>query len=52
MEEIKKAGVMNPQPNHNWKFIPETWTIPAAARDRKTSFWRINKSEGKVTKEQ
>ena len=38
MEEIKKAGVMNPQPNHNWKFIPETWTIPAAARDRKLLF--------------
>ena len=38
MEEIKKAGVMNPQPNHNWKFIPETWTIPAAACDRKLLF--------------
>ena len=38
MEEIKKAGVMNPQPNHNWKFIPEAWTIPAAARDRKLLF--------------
>ncbi len=38
MEEIKKAGVMNPQPNHNWKFIPETWTVPAAARDRKLLF--------------
>ena len=38
MEEIKKAGVMNPQPNHNWKFVPEAWTIPAAARDRKLLF--------------
>ena len=38
MEEIKKAGVMNPQPNYNWKFIPETWTVPAAARDRKLLF--------------
>ena len=38
MEEIKKAGVMNPQPNHNWKFVPEAWTVPAAARDRKLLF--------------
>ena len=38
MEEIKKADVMNPQPNHNWKFIPETWTVPAAARDSKLLF--------------
>ena len=38
MEEIKKVGVMNPQPNHNWKFVPEAWTIPAAARDRKLLF--------------
>ena len=38
MEEIKKAGTMNPQAHHNWKFIPEEWTIPAAARDRKLLF--------------
>ena len=38
MEEIKKAGIMNPQPHNNWKFIPEEWTVPAAARDRKILF--------------
>jgi len=38
MEEIKKAGIMNPQPHNNWKFIPEAWTVPAAARDRKILF--------------
>lgn len=38
MEEIKKAGVMNPQPHNNWKFVPEEWTVPAAARDRKLLF--------------
>jgi len=38
MEEIKKAGVLNPQPNNNWKFVPGAWTIPAAARDRKLLF--------------
>ena len=38
MEEIKKAGIMNPQPHNNWKFVPEAWTVPAAARDRKILF--------------
>ena len=32
---------MNPQPHNNWKFIPEAWTVPAAARDRKIFIWRI-----------
>ena len=34
MEEIKKARVLNPKPNHNWRFVPETWVKPAAERDR------------------
>ena len=38
MEEIMKLGTMNPQPNKNWRFVPETWTIPAAERDRKLLF--------------
>ena len=38
MEEIKKAGTLNPQPNHNWKFVPVEWTDKAAARDRKLLF--------------
>ncbi len=38
MEEIEKAGMLNPQPHHNWKFVPEEWTVPAAARDRKLLF--------------
>ena len=38
MEEIKKAGTLNPQPNHNWKFVPTEWTEKAAARDRKILF--------------
>lgn len=33
MEEIRKAGTLNPQPNHNWRFVPEEWTKPAATRD-------------------
>ncbi len=38
MEEIEKAGVMNPQAHNNWKFVPEEWTKPAIERDRKLIF--------------
>lgn len=37
-EEIRKAGIMDPQPNNNWKVIPEAWTRPAAERDYKLLF--------------
>ena len=33
-EEIKKQGSINPQPNHNWRFVPEEWAKPALERDR------------------
>lgn len=38
MEEIKRMGTLNPQPNHNWKVIPTTWTDEAAKRDRQLLF--------------
>ncbi len=38
MNEIEKAGVMNPQAHNNWKFVPEEWTKPAIERDRKLIF--------------
>ena len=38
MKEIESEGICDPQPNHNWKFIPEAWTKPAAERDRKLLF--------------
>lgn len=38
MKEIERLGTVNPKPNHNWKFVPESWTIPAAKRDRKLLF--------------
>lgn len=38
MEEIKKARVLNPKPNHNWRFVPEAWVKPAAERDRQLLF--------------
>lgn len=33
MEEIKRMGTLNPQPNNNWRFVPEAWAKPAAERD-------------------
>ena len=38
MKEIEKQGVVDPKPNHNWRFVPEEWVKPAAARDRKILF--------------
>ncbi len=38
MQEIEKAGVLNPQPHNNWRFVPEEWTVRAIERDRKLLF--------------
>lgn len=38
MEEIKRLGKLDPQPNHNWRFVPEQWVLPAAQRDRQLLF--------------
>ena len=38
MQEIERQGTMSPKAAHNWKFIPEEWTIPAAKRDYKLIF--------------
>ena len=38
MQEIEKLRVVEPQPNHNWRFVPEEWVKPAAERDRKLLF--------------
>ncbi len=38
MEEIRRRGTVNPQPAHNWRFVPEEWTVPAAQRDKKLLF--------------
>ena len=38
MKEIERQGIVNPQPNHNWRFVPEAWTKPALERDRKILF--------------
>ena len=38
MKEIERMGNIKSTPNNNWKFVPETWTKPAAQRDRKIIF--------------
>ncbi|EKX99646.1 5'-nucleotidase protein [Hoylesella saccharolytica F0055] len=38
MQEIEKAGVMNPQAHNNWRFVPEKWTTKAIERDKKLIF--------------
>lgn len=38
MKEIEKAGIMNPRPNDNWRFVPVSWTEPAIKRDRELLF--------------
>lgn len=42
MQEIEKQGIVDPQPNHNWRFVPEAWTRPAAARDFELLFGHHN----------
>ena len=33
-EEIRRQGTIDPQPGHNWRFVPEEWAKPALERDR------------------
>ena len=37
-EELMKMGTIDPQPNNNWKFVPEAWAKPALERDRQQLF--------------
>ena len=37
-EYIRAAGTVTPQPNNNWRFVPEEWTAPALKKDRKLIF--------------
>lgn len=38
MKEIEKQGNVKPNANKNWKFVPETWTVPASHRDYQLLF--------------
>ena len=37
-EKIHEMGSIDPQPNHNWRFVPEAWARPALERDYKQLF--------------
>ena len=39
-QEIERMGTIDPQPNHNWRFIPEEWAKPALRRDSLLLFGR------------
>lgn len=38
MQAIERMGSVDPQPNHNWRFIPEEWVKEAGDRDKKFIF--------------
>ena len=38
MQEIEKAGRLNPKAHGNWRFVPDEWAKPAIERDRKLLF--------------
>lgn len=38
MKEIERIGTCVPTPNHNWRFVPEEWVLPAIKRDRELLF--------------
>lgn len=38
MKEFERAGIIHPEANKNWKFIPENWTLPAIKKDKELIF--------------
>lgn len=38
MKEIEREKTIDPSPNNNWRFVPESWVKPAAERDYKLIF--------------
>ena len=38
MNEIEKAGTIDPQPGNNWRFVPSQWVDEAIRRDKKLLF--------------
>lgn len=43
MQYIEQEKVLDPHAMHQWKFIPEEWTVPAAKRDYQLLFGEENK---------
>lgn len=37
-QAIQRKRLINPAPNHNWRFVPEKWTKAAAQRDYRLLF--------------
>ena len=33
MDHLQHSQRVDPQPAHNWRFVPDDWALPAAARD-------------------
>ena len=40
MKEIERQGTVTPTAGTNWRFVPESWTRPAAERDSLLLFGR------------
>ena len=40
MKAIESEGTLDPQPNNNWRFVPEQLVKPAAKRDYELLFNR------------
>ena len=38
MQYIEQEKVLHPHAMHQWKFIPEEWTVPAAKKDYQLLF--------------
>lgn len=38
MQEIQRLSNINPEPNNNWRFVPDEWAVPALKRDRAMIF--------------
>ena len=34
MQEIERMGVVNPKPNNNWRFVPDSIVKPAIEREK------------------
>lgn len=43
LQYIEQEKVLDPHAMHQWKFIPEEWTVPAAKRDYQLLFGEENK---------
>lgn len=37
-EYIERAGIIDPKPNDNWRFVPDSWTQQAIVRDKELLF--------------